>query len=459
MLTMGVPGPDWALSYAAGGAAVWAGALLTVRTRPGKPGGSLLLIPLVAAYARFGGLAAPLVFLAVLIANLIRGTRPVGAATSAARELLAFAIAHAATIAAATLLAAADVGASAGLAVLPDLIAWSVFALVFASLHTGLHFVAARVGPTWTGDSRAQQPDLVLAVLTAPVSIVPALAWLVGGDGPLLIALAALLMLLFVMREAVNLATARAEAEAERDQLQRARALQDDLIHLITHEVKNPLTAVLGYTELAQTGLRRQPEPNLALERHLDRIHLGGKAIEALLDNLLELRRVEKLEEAPREPVELRALAAEVIADFEPLADQKHQTILSDLDEEVPPANGTRVLLRETLSNLVSNAVKYTPEGGRVTVWVRAAPEPGMVGLGVTDTGIGLSEADRAQLFTKFFRSADPRVHQERGSGLGLALSSAIVGRMGGRITVESTLNQGATFSILLPSDPGVRGG
>jgi signal transduction histidine kinase len=110
------------------------------------------------------------------------------------------------------------------------------------------------------------------------------------------------------------------------------------------------------------------------------------------------------------------------------------------------------MLLRESLSNLVSNAVKYTPEGGEIVVWAEPGHQPGTTLLGVADTGIGLSEADVARLFTKFFRSSDPRVQRERGSGLGLALTHAMVTRMGGQIEVTSAPNKGTTFRLVLPA-------
>ena len=109
------------------------------------------------------------------------------------------------------------------------------------------------------------------------------------------------------------------------------------------------------------------------------------------------------------------------------------------------------LLLRDALSNLVSNAVKYTPEGGEITVWGERGAH-GTVVLGVRDTGIGLSQSDLERLFTKFFRSSDARVQRERGSGLGLALTHTMVRRMGGKIDVESALGRGTTFRLTLPA-------
>jgi len=150
--------------------------------------------------------------------------------------------------------------------------------------------------------------------------------------------------------------------------------------------------------------------------------------------------------------VDLGGLLRDVSAELEPLAEQKRQTLILEVPEPAPVAQGSRLLLREVLSNLISNAVKYTPEDGRISVWIGSGPEPGTVVLGVTDTGVGLSESDQRRLFSKFFRSADPRVAGERGAGLGLALTHAIIERMGGRISVESRLNEGATFRVLLPA-------
>jgi signal transduction histidine kinase len=112
------------------------------------------------------------------------------------------------------------------------------------------------------------------------------------------------------------------------------------------------------------------------------------------------------------------------------------------------------MLLRESLSNLISNAVKYTPEGGEIVVWAEPGQQPGTALLGVADSGIGLSQEDVGRLFTKFFRSSDPRVQRERGSGLGLALTHAMITRMGGRIEVTSALHKGTTFRLILPARP-----
>jgi signal transduction histidine kinase len=271
------------------------------------------------------------------------------------------------------------------------------------------------------------------------------------GDGALLLAMAALLALLFVVREAANLATARAEVESERDRLARANALQDDLIHLITHELRNPLTLVVSYAQLARRAAF--DEHNEAIPGYIDNIEKAGRSIERLMENLLQLSKLERTDALPApEPVDLGLVIKQVVADLGPLAKQKQQTLRVETADGLESALAMPLLLREALSNLVSNAVKYTPQSGEITIWTARGSQAHSVELGVRDSGIGLSPEDQQRLFTKFFRSSDPRVQRERGSGLGLALTHAMVQRMGGAITVESTLGEGTTFRLTLPS-------
>jgi signal transduction histidine kinase len=172
------------------------------------------------------------------------------------------------------------------------------------------------------------------------------------------------------------------------------------------------------------------------------------------VDNLLQLIRLEETGELPpSEPVEVATLAHDVAAELESLAEQKQQTLVVDVRDLLPQVLAPPLLLTEALSNLVSNAIKYTPEGGEVRVWARREVDKGGVLLGVTDTGIGMSAQDLARVFDKFFRSSDPRARAERGSGLGLALTQAIIKRLGGTIEVESRLNEGTTFRIALPAE------
>jgi signal transduction histidine kinase len=263
-----------------------------------------------------------------------------------------------------------------------------------------------------------------------------------------------MLALLFVVREAANLAATRSEMEAERDKLARANALQDDLIHLITHELRNPLTLVMSYAQMTRRAAL--DENYEQIPTYIGNVERAGRSIQRLMENLLQLSKLERSDELPpAEPVQVGSIVTQVVGDLAPLARQKHQTLQTvnlEASRTSEPTMVVPMLVREALSNLVSNAVKYTPEGGEIKVFVEPGQAPHTLVLGVSDTGIGLSEEDQARLFTKFFRSSDPRVQRERGSGLGLALTHALVTRSGGTISVESEQGKGTTFRLTLPA-------
>ncbi|SRR6266536_917525 len=413
------------------GCALAVGLLLTVRQAPGHPGAALILLPAIVADARLGLAALPALLLAAVATNLVRGVRGKPMLVSASHTVLAFTVGHFAS------------------SLLPSLPAWATFAVGFTSVRFALWHLAVRVDAELKAP-KSEEPDVLLSLALAPVAVLPLLAADGFGDGALLLGMAALLALLFVVREAVNLATLRAETEAERDRLARANALQDDLIHLITHELRNPLTLVMSYSQMTRRAI--QDGSTDSIPTYINNVERAGRSIQRLMENLLHLSKLERSDSLPAaEPIQLSSIINQVVVDLAPLAKQKEQTLVVE-PTQVDPALGVPFLLREALSNLVSNAVKYTPEHGEITVWAERGHETGTVVLGVRDTGIGLSADDLERLFTKFFRSSDTRVQRERGSGLGLALTHAVVNRMGGRLDVESTLGQGTTFRMTLPS-------
>jgi signal transduction histidine kinase len=419
--------------YAPMALALIVGLLLTVRLAPNRLGSALVLLPAMAVDQRFGLAALPALAYAAILVNLLRGPHDARVVSGASHLVLAFAAAHLCTL------------------VVPLAPAWIVFAVVFAFGRQALWYAAAR----WDGtplDPRAERPEVLLSLSLAPIGLLPLAAGERLGDGALLLTTAALLALLFVVREAANLATARAEMEAERDKLAHANALQDDLINLLTHEVRNPLTLVMSYAQMARrAALDNSYEHVPSYIGHVER---AGRSIQRLMDNLMQLTRLEGSDALPSvQPVAVYAIVDQVVADLAPLAKQKQQTLCVDGPRDsLDRALTVPLLLREALSNLISNALKYTPESGTISVWAEQGGEPHTIVLGVRDTGIGLSLEDQAKLFTKFFRSADPRVQRERGTGLGLAVTHALVGRIGGTITVESAPDRGTTFRLTLPA-------
>ena len=432
MLVLPGTWPSSDAAYAPMAIAVIVGLLLTVRVAPNRRAGALVLLPAMAVDARFGLAALPLLAYAAVAANLLRGVRGPRVISTAAHMVLSFALAHLCA------------------QVVPIIPGWLIFAVVFASGRVALWHLAARFDAT-PMHPRAEQPELLLSLPLAPIGLLPIVAGDQLGDGAMLLAMAALLALLFVVSEASNLSVARAEMEAQRNQLARANALQDDLIHLITHELRNPLTLVMSYAQMTRRAALEESYDQIPT--YIGNVERAGRSIQRLVENLLQLSKLERSDELPvAEPVQITSILNQVVADLAPLAKQKQQTLTIEPPRQLEPVEAVPLLLREAVSNLVSNAVKYTPEGGEIKLWAERGREPHTVVLGVRDTGIGLSREDQARLFTKFVRSSDPRVQRERGSGLGLALTHALVTRTGGEIAVESEPGKGTTFRLTLPS-------
>src|SRR5205823_6197940 len=157
---------------------------------------------------------------------------------------------------------------------------------VFAAGRLGLWLAAERLDLA-PAEPRAEHPEILLSLPLAPIGLLPLAAGERLGDGALLLAMGALLALLFVVREAANLATARSEMEGERDRLARANALQDDLIHLITHELRNPLTLVMSYSQMARRAA--QDETYDAIPGYIGHVERAGRSIQRLMENLLQL--------------------------------------------------------------------------------------------------------------------------------------------------------------------------
>ena len=418
--------------YAPMALALAVGLLLTVRLAPYRPGGALVLLPAMALEARFGLGALLMLAYVSIVVNLIRGMRGARVISTAAHLVLAFAAAHLAA------------------EVVPVVPGWVTFAFVFAMGRFLLWHVAVRLDASPT-DPKAEQPEVLLSLPLAPIGLLPLAAADRLGDGALLLTSAALLALLFVVREAANLAATRSEMELERNRLARANALQDDLIHLITHELRNPLTLVMSYAQMTRRAAFDQSYDQIP--GYIANVEQAGRSIQRLMENLLQLSKLERADElGDAEPVHVSTILNQVVADLTPLARQKQQTLQLEPARDLEPAMAVPMLVREAVSNLVSNAVKYTPEGGEIKVWAEPGRDPHTLVLGVRDNGIGLSDEDQQRLFTKFFRSSDPRVQRERGSGLGLALTHALVQRSGGTISVESEQGKGTTFRLTLPS-------
>jgi signal transduction histidine kinase len=244
---------------------------------------------------------------------------------------------------------------------------------------------------------------------------------------------------------------ARTEAEQAQQQLaeQNERllqldALKDEFISLVSHELRTPLTSIQGYVELLQDGDLTHEQ-----QRFLGIVDRNAKRLLDLVSDLLFLAQFD----AGRltfelQPVDLEAVVADCIESSLPAAQAKGIELRSSA-EHVPEVEGDPLRLAQVLDNLVSNAIKFTPQSGRVDVRLTAAGN--LAVIEVQDTGHGLAEDEQAQLFERFFRSSRAAEDAIPGTGLGLAIAKTIVERHGGRIEIESAVGAGTTVHVELP--------
>jgi signal transduction histidine kinase len=239
------------------------------------------------------------------------------------------------------------------------------------------------------------------------------------------------------------------QLEASVENYKRLDKLRSDFINILSHDLRIPLTAIIGYAELLEDDPALPPQD----KEYVRQIQEACERMNSQLEELLDYARMEvgnfKLH---LEPVELETEVPALVAFFRPIAARKGLSLDLDVAEGLPTIRIDPDRLRQILNNLISNAIKYTPSGGRVRVVARASgPE---VVLEVRDTGIGLTADDRTHLFEKFFRSERPEVRAEMGTGLGLSLVKGVVEAHGGRLEAEGEPGKGSTFRVILPIRP-----
>lgn len=238
-------------------------------------------------------------------------------------------------------------------------------------------------------------------------------------------------------------------------EIRRLEHVRSEFVANVSHELRTPLTSLQGFVETLQDGAAEDPA---TLHRFLEIIAAETGRLSRLVDDLLDLSRLESGRlEIRRDPVDLSGLVERALAFYAPAAQAKRVTLEGALPPDVPPVPGDEDLLEQVLRNLVDNAVKYTPEGGRVGVSAELAEYPDgrrEVVLSVADTGPGIPPEHLPRLFERFYRVDRARSRQLGGTGLGLAIVKHIAERHGGRAWVDSVQGEGATFSVALPLTP-----
>ena len=223
--------------------------------------------------------------------------------------------------------------------------------------------------------------------------------------------------------------------------------LKTEFVHTVSHDLRSPLTAILGYVELLE---RIGPLTDQQKE-FVKRVQASVQNITALVNDLLELGRIEAGYDSQKETIPLEGIISYTTENLRPQVKERGLNLRLDLPQQIPPLRGNPIRLRQMLDNLIGNAIKYTPDNGDITIEVEV--QEGQIILRISDTGIGIPPADQPHIFNKFYRATNaPK--GVGGSGLGLAIVKSIVDNHQGRIWVESVMGQGTTFVIVLPTCP-----
>ncbi|MGQ9536520.1 MAG: ATP-binding protein [Actinomycetota bacterium] len=224
--------------------------------------------------------------------------------------------------------------------------------------------------------------------------------------------------------------------------------MKSNFISMVSHELKTPLTSIKGFVRLLDAG--RVGPVNEKQRRYLEIVLQQTESLTRIIEDLLDLSRIEAgIIEVRSEKVSLGQVARGVLAGLENMAREKGVSLYLDIPDDLPPVAGDPERLRQVFTNLVHNAVKFTPSGGEVRVRAEEAGQECMVE--VADTGIGISPLDLPRVFDKFYQVDSSATRQQSGTGLGLCISRELVVAQGGRIWVESEKGKGSVFRFTVP--------
>ena len=260
----------------------------------------------------------------------------------------------------------------------------------------------------------------------------------------------------------------RAHVEEVNERLKRENQYKSDFLAIVSHELRTPLTSILAFTELLAQSI--DPSETAAL-RQVEEVEKNGSILLEMVNNVLETARIQAgSERLNLELVDLNDIVGMVETTNESVALKRGVTFATRVAPDVPLIESDWEKVRRILVNLVSNAIKFTPEGGRVEVNVTYEPgeqdnpvgastampdeqgtHAGIVRIDVSDTGIGIPADKQRLVFERFTQENMSTVRRYGGSGLGLSLVKDLVAMLGGTVELESVPRQGSTFTVRLP--------
>jgi len=221
--------------------------------------------------------------------------------------------------------------------------------------------------------------------------------------------------------------------------------VKNEFIATASHDLRNPITSIRGYSQLIENA---GPLNDNQVD-FVKRIQRASAHMTELVENMLDLAKMDLGAEPTREILDVTHLLHQMADEFQPQASAKRQTLMLAKTAASSVVRGNALQLRQALQNLIGNAIKYTPEGGTVTL--SSEHEAGLVRIHIRDTGYGMPAADVQHVFDRFYRVRNNGHDEIEGNGLGLAIVKSTIQQHGGEISVESEPGQGSCFTFTLP--------
>jgi signal transduction histidine kinase len=232
-------------------------------------------------------------------------------------------------------------------------------------------------------------------------------------------------------------------------ELEQASVAKSQFLANVSHDVRTPLNAILGYTSLLLRGVSGELEP--AQRESLARVDANARHLLALISEILDIARIEAGKMPVRiSSIKLRELIGEIMTEVEPLIAGSNLEVTTKATPGLSVIRSDRQKVKQILLNLLTNALKFTPRGS-VTVTCALHRSKRELAIAVRDTGIGIAEADQARIFEAFSQADPASTRETGGTGLGLAICQRLAAVLGGRITLESKVRQGSTFTLVIP--------
>ncbi len=236
------------------------------------------------------------------------------------------------------------------------------------------------------------------------------------------------------------------EMKRKLSEVQRLENVRRDFVANVSHEIKTPLTSIKGYVETLQSGAVDDP---MLRGRFLEKIERNATRLTTLVQDILSLAKIESLEDSFQlMPLDWNPIIHSVVSRSEDAMGQKGLKLKLNLAPNSLLVMGDREAMIQVLDNLLTNAIKYTPEGGKLSITL--SQKSPWAQIDVEDTGIGIHEEHLARIFERFYRVDKARSREMGGTGLGLSIVKHLVSGMGGEVTVTSTVGVGSVFSIRL---------